>query len=57
MKQQAEGFHRAGLSVSIPNLRTPARVPEGRFQRSLRHDDVEREVEGDEHDGGEQEGA
>src|ERR1700743_3327343 len=31
-------------------------IPEGRFERPLRHDDVERDVEGDEHDRGEDEG-
>src|SRR5215218_1743381 len=29
---------------------------EGRFERPLRHDDVERDIEGHEHDGGEDEG-
>src|ERR1700759_5437518 len=31
-------------------------IPEGRFERPLWHDDVERDVEGDEHDRGEDEG-
>src|SRR5580698_9872273 len=31
-------------------------VAEGRFERPFRHDDVERDVEGDEHDRGEDEG-
>src|SRR5580658_3385121 len=33
-----------------------ALVAEGRFQRPLRHDDVERDIEGHEHRGGEDEG-
>src|SRR5450631_1041980 len=33
-----------------------ARVTEGRFERPLRHDDVKRDIEGDEHDGGDKEG-
>src|ERR1700704_1372530 len=32
-----------------------ALVTEGRFERSLRHDDIERDIEGHEHDRGEQE--
>src|SRR5882762_2479044 len=36
-------------------VRVHALVPEGRFERSLRHDDVKRDIEGHEHDRCEQE--
>src|SRR3978361_937129 len=44
--------------ASMENLSrfTRALVAEGRFERSLRHDDVKRDIEGHEHDRGEQEG-
>src|SRR3984957_12366066 len=43
--------------ASIEQLSCLARklVAEGRFQRPLRHDDVERDIEGHEHRGGEHE--
>src|SRR6201999_4666911 len=43
---------RPKASMSVPGLL----VAEGRFERPLRHDDVERDVESDEHDRGEDEG-
>src|ERR1700748_3890195 len=43
---------RPKASMSLPGLL----VAEGRFERPLRHDDVERDVESDEHDRGEDEG-
>src|SRR5215475_8856870 len=38
------------------SMRAGPLVAEGRFERPLRHDDVEHDVEGDEHDRGEDEG-
>src|ERR1700761_2231563 len=43
---------RPRASMSLPGLL----VAEGRFERPLRHDNVERDVESDEHDRGEDEG-
>src|SRR5260370_37772951 len=40
----------------VATFRDHALVAEGRFERPLRHDDVERDIEGHEHDGGEEEG-
>src|ERR1700694_1656813 len=42
--------------ASIDDLPNHTLVTEGRFQRSLRHDDVKGDVEGHEHDRGEDEG-
>src|SRR3984957_3533284 len=42
--------------ASMKRLSRFALVTEGRFERSLRHDDVEGDIEGHEHDRSEQEG-
>src|ERR1700687_2747616 len=40
----------------LATFRDHALISEGRFERPLRHDDVERDIEGHEHDDGKEEG-
>src|SRR5215813_10961828 len=47
---------RPKASISPPYAALAALVAEGRFERSLRHDDVERDIEGHEHCHREQQG-
>src|SRR6202035_496272 len=47
---------RPKASIEVLSCLARKLVAEGRFQRALRHDDVERDIEGHEHRGGEDEG-